>query len=891
MAAVNTTTTVVTTTNVNNGFQLIVDTQANTTTVGNFVTDVSIQPYIANRIISFFAYGMRPNQTMHIFFDSVLVDQYCAPGIVPDTITDTSDYTSIQINGNWGDAIKSDSTGRVAGWFNIPAAKFKTGDRILEITDVNSLALGNNAFTTIASATFTASNLSVTKQAVTLTTVNPEINFIPVTNTVITTNTTVVNTAIPDIINVNASFHEPIAQSLTINTPQNEAGIFATSLDVFFKQKAQTNEHGITIYLCEINNGYPDGSKVLPFSRVHVNYADVNVSDDSSLATNFKFESPVFLANGKQYAFIVKPDSNDPDYYVFSANLGDSDLQSGFQVFSQPTIGTAFFGSTETEWTALQTEYIKFKLYRADFSTTSGTAVFNNTNTDFISIYNVSYVNTTAGILAGDYAYQSTNSWSNSTGGTVNTSVYGLVDYYNPTKNILYVANSSGNFLPNTYIQIHRFANTSVMTPNNLTYVASGNTGSFVNPAIDALVAQFATLTPPGTTLNYSYSGTSNTYTRDTANYKINPGYETEFFDKERIVASRSNEVSNMGSAKSMYMNVDMTSDSKLLSPLIDTVRYQQLAIKNDIDSLSFNYDEFLNSGATKSKYVSQIVTLATGQDAEDISIILTAYRPTGSDIQVWVKFLNGEDQRTMTQQTWTPLINNAPNLYSDPSNPNDFREFSYSVGSYYKMLTTNGTISATSSSNVITGTATFFSTEVKPGWYINMRANSTFNETSRKIVSIASNTSLQLSAPFNGNYSGQPYFIVPPPSTAWLSTNNSTQLTGTVTTSTTNNTITGSGTLFTTQMLPGTSIGIANDSQIVVSVNSNTSITVGKPWSSNNTGANAYSVTAAGVTYLNDSLNLFSTYKQFQIKIILQSNDSSTVPLVDDLRVLALQM
>ena len=123
------------------------------------------------------------------------------------------------------------------------------------------------------------------------------------------------------------------------------------------------------------------------------------------------------------------------------------------------------------------------------------------------------------------------------------------------------------------------------------------------------------------------------------------------------------------------------------------------------------------------------------------------------------------------------------------------------------------------------------------------------------------------------------------------MSTNNSTQLTGTVTTSTTNNTITGSGTLFTTQMLPGTAIGIANDSQIVVSVNSNTSITVGKPWSSNNTGANAYSVTAAGVTYLNDSLNLFSTYKQFQIKIILQSNDSSTVPLVDDLRVLALQM
>jgi len=41
----------------------------------------------------------------------------------------------------------------------------------------------------------------------------------------------------------------------------------------------------------------------------------------------------------------------------------------------------------------------------------------------------------------------------------------------------------------------------------------------------------------------------------------------------------------------------------------------------------------------------------------------------------------------------------------------------------------------------------------------------------------------------------------------------------------------------------------------------------------------------------LNETLNLYTTYKRFQIKIILQSNDSSTVPLVDDLRVLALQM
>ena len=52
MAAVNTTTTVTTTTSTRLGQQLVVDSQANTISVGDFVTDVSIQPYIANRIIS-----------------------------------------------------------------------------------------------------------------------------------------------------------------------------------------------------------------------------------------------------------------------------------------------------------------------------------------------------------------------------------------------------------------------------------------------------------------------------------------------------------------------------------------------------------------------------------------------------------------------------------------------------------------------------------------------------------------------------------------------------------------------------------------------------------------------------------------------------------------------
>jgi len=993
------TTTQSTTTATQTGFKLVVGSQSNTVTVGSFATDVSLQPYIANRVISFFAYNMRPNQRMHIFFDSVNVDNYCAPSTRDgsnnysiSTITSTSDFNTIPKNGDWGTAVYSDSRGIVAGQFNIPASTFKTGDRLLQISDVDSLVYGSSAYTTMSSAYFTASNLNVTKQAVTLTTVNPEISYVPVVNTVITTTTNVVIKPIPDTIKFTIDAWEPIAQSLTINTPGGESGIFATSLDIFFKQKAQISEHGVTVYLCEVNNGYPDGNNILPFSTVHKKWEEINVSQTATSATNFKFEAPVFLSNGKQYAFIVKPDANDPDYYVWSANLGDTDVNSGYQVFSQPSIGTAFYGATTVQWTALQTEYIKFILNRASFLDGIGDAYFYNTNAEYISVQNISYVNNSVGILSGDYIYQSTNSLANSTGGTVNTSIKASVEFYDSVKNIVYTSNSTGNFQSNTFVQIHRFSNSSG-TPNNLTLIAYANTGYLYNPAINALVPQLATISPPGTTLDISYKGTSNTYTIDSNEYKVNPGYETEFYDQERIVASKSNEVSSMSSAKSMTLRARMTTDTEYLSPVVDTIRKTQLAVKNDIDPIEFNYDEFFNSGSERSKYISKIITLAEGQDAEDIQIILSAFRPVNSDIQVWVKFLNGEDQQLIDQKTWTPLYNNSPDLYSDPSNPDDFREFVFGVGSFYTMMSTNGTITSSNTSNSISGTLTYFTNELSPGWYINMRpsqqnllnntpfsvkantqgfsntsdvlfinnsssyitannrvkyvvptdntaitgltantyyyvsyvnttaiavsltdgganvditsSNTTslethsiyvekltdLNEQTRKVISITSNTSLILDAPFVGNYTNQPYFKVPPPSTPWLSESALAQISGTVTANSGTNIVTGSGTNFTDELKVGSILSIADDSQVITGITNSISLSVGVPWSSNVTGANAYSVSPAGVTYLNENLNLYTTFKQFQIKIILQSDDSSKVPIIDDLRVLALQL
>jgi len=881
------------------GIQLNVDTSNTTQTIGNFVTDVSIQPYIASTIVSFYAVNMRPGQTVHAFFDSVLVDQYCAPGtpapfsVIPGVTGgyqfDTSSNAGIAKTGKWGDPLVADQYGRVFGQFNIPPGQFKTGDRVFELADTTNLTLGADALTTKATATFTASNLSVTKENVTMTTVNPSISYVPVSQTVV--NTTYSNSSInlPDIVNIDVT-HEPIAQGLTIVTPDGSAGVYATSIDLFFKQKSHLGNHGATLWLTEINNGYPDGTKVLPFSTVHVVDSQINVSADASVATNFAFESPIFLNNNTEYAFVLMPDGNDPDIWVYSAALGDTDIKSGIQVYSQPVTGTAFYGATTNEWTALQTEYIKFNLNIASFNVGQGDLYFNNDQTDYLTVQNITFLNANTTVLPGDIVYQSTNS----TVSTANLQVFGQLTSYDNTRNILYVGQSNGGFTSNSYYQVHRFTNATVQVspgPNTTTLIAYGNTGVIYNPVVDSIVGQFATLTPAGTSISFDYKGISNNYLADTTANFLTPGIETDMFDKERIVASFSNEQANYSNNRSLTVHAHFATDSAFISPIIDLVKKNDLVIANQVDPVSFIYNEYYNNGSSKSKYISQLVTLAAGQDSQDLQIHLTAHRSPGTDIKVYAKFLNSEDLDPITAKTWTPLYNLGSAFYNDPSNPNDVGEYIFQTYPGYGLTSTTGTITANSTlGNTVQGTGTNFGTDVQVGWWINMAANTTYSETARQVVAIQNTTSLTINAPFGTNYTTNAYYVVPPPTTAWLANTSSIQLTGNVTVNTATNAIIGNGTTFQT-LVPGQIIFAAGDSQAIVSIANSTYLTVGTPWSANATGANVFLNSTGGVSYLNNSNSIFTTFNRFQIKVILQSNNSAQVPLLQDLRALAMQL
>jgi hypothetical protein len=77
-------------------------------------------------------------------------------------------------------------------------------------------------------------------------------------------------------------------------------------------------------------------------------------------------------------------------------------------------------------------------------------------------------------------------------------------------------------------------------------------------------------------------------------------------------------------------------------------------------------------------KYISIPITLAEGQDAEDINVILTAYRPPQSDVKVWVKIIHNEDSDTIANAPWIELEKASDDLFSSLADRNDFKEVIY---------------------------------------------------------------------------------------------------------------------------------------------------------------------------------------------------------------------
>ena len=165
-------------------------------------------------------------------------------------------------------------------------------------------------------------------------------------------------------------WYDPLAQSFIVD---EEGGIFLTGVDIFFNTK--DSNIPISMQIRTMENGYPT-KDILPFSDVTIDPSQVELSDNAAIPTRFTFQSPVYIKQSIEYCFVLLSDSNE--YKVWISRMGDVEVSGTRTISDQPYAGVLFKSQNASTWTADQYEDLKFTIYRANFTSSIGNAVFNN---------------------------------------------------------------------------------------------------------------------------------------------------------------------------------------------------------------------------------------------------------------------------------------------------------------------------------------------------------------------------------------------------------------------------------------------------------------------------------------------------------------------------------
>ncbi len=568
---------------------------------------------------------------------------------------------------------------------------------------------------------------------------------------------------------------DPCAQSWRMpdETYRNQSigGIYISALDLYFERKDATL--GVTVQVREMENGFPT-TRVVPFGSKHLTSAEVNVSTDASLATTVTFGAPLLLSTATEYAVIVIPDGFNPNYALWTAALGGNpDVSTGSIAFNNSFVGNFFTSSADSGWTPYQQEDMKIAVYRLTFTELDSVATFTNDDSEYIrynnylggfeigetayfantELYssNVSIANgnttvvissnvaaaNTATFTANDKIYITSNTNTAAFYANVTSVVNATALIIGTTPNFTDTDCGIGHLRYNGLLfgKVHAVeaaSNTLVVSnvTTDATYYVSANTkviggssnascnvSSIIDMPYNTVMPKLAVSITPPTSLTFSMRGTANAtsgYTQDTSDLPINFASDQSFHDRERIVMSKTNEILNLGGAKSMKMYAHFVSAIEKASPAIDMIKCGMLTVYNVINNDAANnyiYEsEKTNNGLAIDRYISKTVILADGQDAEDMKVYVGAYLPAGASMYVFAKIQNVADPDAFKDKAWTPL-ETTQTLVSSKSNLQDFIEFEYTLPaantdpgdqSAWLNANNNGIVSYTSNAGII---------------------------------------------------------------------------------------------------------------------------------------------------------------------------------------------
>lgn len=154
-------------------------------------------------------------------------------------------------------------------------------------------------------------------------------------------------------------------------------------------------------------------------------------------------------------------------------------------------------------------------------------------------------------------------------------------------------------------------------------------------------------------------------------------------------------------------------------------------------------FNETGNTVPDATRYISKNVILAEQQDAEDLVCYLTAYRPTGTNLKVYGKFLAGADSETFQAKDWSALQETTSTaLVSSLVNKEDYVELIYELPTSVQIISNSAVGNTTSANLAVSSTSAFTA-----GNFVYITNNTTGALNVRRVNQISNATSMILSS------------------------------------------------------------------------------------------------------------------------------------------------
>lgn len=274
---------------------------------GGTTTSESAIPFMRQRQVKFTAKGLRPNDdNLYIEFNKLKLETTASAPSTAGSTTGT---------------IRASGTGVASGYFTIPAGQ-PTGT--VDVFLKNDANIGSSA-----NSVFTSQGKNVTTKQV-INTTYYTVNFV-----------------------------DPLAQSF-----QYEGDRILAKVGLNFATKETASDGApMIVQIRELADGGMPSQKVL--GEVSVEAKDVKTSAKGDVETEFVFDDPVMLENGKTYALVAM--TNSQHYTVYYAQMGQRRLDNNQVLQTNPYGGVMFSSANAQSWTVHQDSDLKFSLTTVEF--------------------------------------------------------------------------------------------------------------------------------------------------------------------------------------------------------------------------------------------------------------------------------------------------------------------------------------------------------------------------------------------------------------------------------------------------------------------------------------------------------------------------------------------